>query len=74
MQEQHQRGALSQLIGDHPLPHHIPRLRHKVVRKSRSIDGRGTWHDIHPCVFERLVLIQSPHSLPERRGQPYNLL
>jgi len=72
MQEQHQGGALSQLIGDRPWPHESPSLRHKVVRKSRSLDGRGTWHATHLWVCKGLVLIQSPHTLLEMRGQPYN--
>ena len=72
MQEQHQGGALSQLIGDRPLPHNIPGLLHKVIGEIRSIDWRGPCYESHPVVFKRLVPIQSPHSLPETRGQPYN--
>jgi hypothetical protein len=72
MQEQHQCGTLAQLIGDRPVPHNLQGLLHKVVGKIRLIDRRGTWHDTHPVVFKRLVPIQSPCSLPEMRGQPYN--
>jgi hypothetical protein len=41
MQEQDQGGALSQLIGDRPLPHKISSLLHKVIGEIRSIDWRG---------------------------------
>ena len=72
MPEPHQGGALAPLIGDRPVLHTLPGWLYKVVGKIQPRDRRGTWRDTHPFVCTRLVPIQSPRSLPERRGQPYN--
>ena len=70
MQEQYQRGTLSQLIRDRPLPHDTPGLLHEIVGQVRTIGWRGTWHDAHPFVFTRFVLIRSPRSLPAQNRHP----
>jgi hypothetical protein len=72
LQEQHQRGTLSQLIRDCPLPHDTSGLLQEIIGKVRTIGWRGTWHDAHPFVFTRFVPIRSPCSLSEMPGQPYN--
>lgn len=63
IQEQHQRGSLSQLVGDGPLLSDAPGLLDKIGWKAGTVGRRGTWHDKHPCVHISLVSIHCPHSL-----------
>jgi len=64
VEEQHQPGALLQLLRDGPLPNDPPGLLYKVRRKVGAIEWRRTWHVTHPLLFKRLLPLRSPRSLP----------
>jgi hypothetical protein len=60
MEEPHQLGALSPLIGNRPLPHNGLSLLHKIGGKIGTINWRGTWHNVHLFAFKGLVFRTKP--------------
>ncbi len=69
VQQQHQAGALVEVVGDRALPHKLAGLRHERRGEIWPIERRGTWHSTPPATESHGLPLRFPASLPAT--QPY---